>query len=74
MKTFTVTLTDDQIKDLVKKAERSTGSEASEEDEEEFNPDDRYGGNADDCYAAGERDGETYAAREFLTHLGISFS
>ena len=45
----------------------------SEDEDEDFNPYDMSGGNFDDCYEGGRRDGEVDMAREILTELGIDW-
>jgi hypothetical protein len=42
-------------------------------DNEDFNPMDNSGGNYDDAYFGGSRDGETALARYILDSLGVSY-
>lgn len=59
-------LTPKLIENLKKLAAYTTWEEA-----DDFNPYDLSGGNFDDAYYGGERDGQTNLAREILGELGI---
>lgn len=62
---FIVELTDKQYHDLVRDAkEYERGME-----NEDFNPQDYCGGNFDDCYEMGVRDGQLQAAYELFNRL-----
>lgn len=62
------TLSNDAAEKLKTLARRETWDES-----EDFNPYDMYGGNIDDAYYGGQRDGKTELARDILTGLGISW-
>ena len=62
---FIVELTDKQYHDLVRDAkEYERGLE-----NEDFDPQDYCGGNFDDCYEMGVRDGQVQAAYELFNRL-----
>ena len=62
---FIVELTDKQYHDLIRDAEEyERGME-----NEDFDPQYYYGGNFDDCYEMGVRDGQLQAAYELLIRL-----
>jgi hypothetical protein len=56
------------IKRLIKIAQRKTWTES-----DDFNTSDMSGGNYDDAYYGGLKDGETFMAREVLEHLQIKY-
>jgi hypothetical protein len=57
------------VERLKKAAERQSWTEK----DEDSIIDDYAGGNVDDAYHGGVEDGETYLAREILTHLKIEW-
>jgi len=57
------------ISTLVTQAERCRWT-----DEEDFCPCDFSGGNYDDAYSGGRKDGETSLAREILDQLGVKYT
>lgn len=62
------TLSNDAIEQLKTRARRETWDESAV-----FNAYDMSGGNFDDAYYGGQRDGKTQLARDILTGLGISW-
>lgn len=59
----------EQTIDMLKKLARETAWS----DNEEFMVDDYAGGNEDDAYYGGQRDGEIALARKILTSMGIGW-
>lgn len=59
----------EQTIDMLKKLARKTAWS----DDEEFMVDDYAGGNEDDAYYGGQRDGEIALARKILTSMGIGW-
>lgn len=61
--------------EIIERLKKAARRETWDDDEsEDFNPDDYSGGNFDDAYFGGQKDGETHLAREILTNLGISWN
>lgn len=58
------------IKHLIKLAEQSAWGDRDNEDYDYYS---HYGGNIDDAFDGGVRDGETMLARDILIELGINF-
>lgn len=63
-----ITLTDEQIATLKQHAERRVWT-----DNEDFMTDDYSGGNVDDAFQGGHRDGYTTMAREILDMVGVVY-
>jgi hypothetical protein len=60
------------VERLKKAAKRQCWTEDEESEDAIIN--DYAGGNIDDAYQGGVEDGETYLAREILTHLKIEWN
>lgn len=66
-------LSDKMIERLTKLAKQGCWFDSNDEDDGDTTVDDYAGGNVDDAYEGGVRNGETELSREILTDLGIEY-
>jgi hypothetical protein len=70
---YNIYLSEEQLEKLIETGKRKTGPEAAVEAGEDYIAEDYSGGNFDDAYSNGVRDGETEGARELLALIGIKY-
>lgn len=63
---------DEEVQKLLKMILDKAQEDIADEDED-FCPYDRYGGNMDDAYYGGQRDGEAVFARELVGEFKVLF-